>query len=974
MARNNETTVTFKVFNQEFNKAMKEMKDESSKLKQEFKLQEEQMKLNGTQSEKLSAKLEYLQKEHELASKKVQETEKQLQKAKEMYGENSDEVASLTSQLTNAQIWEQKFANQITTTNREIDKQAQATKDLDTYFEATETSIADFSNVLGQRLVHAIQDGTATSRDLENALERIGRASLGADGDINRLQSALRTVNNGNSIEDVRRDLQQLQSEAEQAEESVDDLGVSLENIAGAIGAGVGIKEVIDQALESSSLETQIDVSFRVPDESKQSVEEAIRGVMAYGFDGEEALEGVRRQWALNKDASDETNAAVIKGAQTIAKAYNGIDFNELIQETNEISGALGISNQEALALVDSLLDAGFPPEQLDTVAEYGEQLHMAGYNAEQIQNIFAAGVDTKSWNIDNLMDGLKEGRIQMADFGNGLNKEMKALIGETNISAKKFVSWGQAIAKGGKGGQKAMEEATIALAGVEDATVRNQLGTKMFGTMWEDQGTKIIDTILNAKDGTLNLKDAQNELNRKTGEFDDDPAIQMQQAIQDLKESMAPTLEIIADITSSISNWASENPKLASTISIVGVGLGILLGTLVGLAPIIFTLQSALPILGAAFTAISWPIVAIIAGIASLIAIGVLLYKNWDEITAWGKETWSNFVDWISELWSNFMEWGSEKWNSFSKWISEIWSNAVNWGKETWGSFKTWISELWSSITNFGKETWSSFKTWLSDTWNNMVKYVVEKALSMANSVITKFNNLRDGAVEKFNSMKSTVTKIVQNFKNKISEIITNVKTGFVNKVNDLRNGAVEKFTALRDKARDIMQSTKEKIISPIQSAKEKVGEIVGNIKGFFTGLKLKIPKLSMPPLPHFKLSGKFSLKPPSVPKLGVEWYRKGGIFDEASVIGIGESGKEAALPLVGKEMDPFADAVANRMLSTLPQMAQNKMSESTNNNTINFYATVNNEKDMDKLFDKADKWLSKKGDRNAAAWGGNG
>ena len=41
----------------------------------------------------------------------------------------------------------------------------------------------------------------------------------------------------------------------------------------------------------------------------------------------------------------------------------------------------------------------GFPPEQLDIIAEYGGQLTRAGYTAEEVQAIMAAGVDTGTWN-----------------------------------------------------------------------------------------------------------------------------------------------------------------------------------------------------------------------------------------------------------------------------------------------------------------------------------------------------------------------------------------------------------------------------------------------------------------------------------------------------------------------------------------------------------------------------------------------
>lgn len=64
--------------------------------------------------------------------------------------------------------------------------------------------------------------------------------------------------------------------------------------------------------------------------------------------------------------------------------------------------------------------------------------------------------------------------------------------------------------------------------------------------------------------------------------------------------------------------------------------------------------------------------------------------------------------------------------------------------------------------------------------------------------------------------------------------------------------------------------------------------------IKKFIDGWKsLKIP------MPHFKVSGSFSLNPPSVPSIGVDWYAKGGIFNGPQVIGVGEAGPEAVLPI---------------------------------------------------------------------------
>ena len=137
----------------------------------------------------------------------------------------------------------------------------------------------------------------------------------------------------------------------------------------------------------------------------------------------------------------------------------------------------------------------------------------------------------------------------------------------------------------------------------------------------------------------------------------------------------------------------------------------------------------------------------------------------------------------------------------------------------------------------------------------------------------------------------------------NGIKSAFNNAKTAVVNAATNLKNGVVEKFNALRDSAREKFNSIKQKIVEPIETAKAKVKGAIDKIKGFFSGLKLKLPHIK---LPHFKLTGEFSLSPPSVPKLGVEWYAKGGIFTRPTIFptasglkGVGEAGAEAVLPI---------------------------------------------------------------------------
>ena len=119
-------------------------------------------------------------------------------------------------------------------------------------------------------------------------------------------------------------------------------------------------------------------------------------------------------------------------------------------------------------------------------------------------------------------------------------------------------------------------------------------------------------------------------------------------------------------------------------------------------------------------------------------------------------------------------------------------------------------------------------------------------------------------------------------------------------------KDAVVQAFNDLKTKVTTTFNNIKSAIVTPIQTAINTVKGIIDKIKGWFP---IKIGKIfSDLKLPHFKLSGEFSLKNKTVPKLSVDWYAQGGIFDSPTIAGIGEAGAEAVVPL-----DRFWDEIRN-------------------------------------------------------------
>lgn len=136
----------------------------------------------------------------------------------------------------------------------------------------------------------------------------------------------------------------------------------------------------------------------------------------------------------------------------------------------------------------------------------------------------------------------------------------------------------------------------------------------------------------------------------------------------------------------------------------------------------------------------------------------------------------------------------------------------------------------------------------------------------------------------------------------------------------------AAQEWNAIKSDAVKIWNAIKNAIVSPIMTAYATVKAIINKIKSVFNAIKLKLDLK----LPHisvhggsapFGIGGKGSL-----PKFDVKWYKTGGIFNNASVIGVGEVGTEAVVPLdkLWSQMDNMFEKNNSQQAIMLGQIVQ--------------------------------------------------
>lgn len=296
--------------------------------------------------------------------------------------------------------------------------------------------------------------------------------------------------------------------------------------------------------------------------------------------------------------------------------------------------------------------------------------------------------------------------------------------------------------------------------------------------------------------------------------------------------------LKGITSALNGVSDWiknhqtAVENFVVVGTLGSAFAISGIIQGVVSAFAALAAGTSVLTPLitaLGVAVNFLTSPITLVCLGIGALIAIGVLLYKNWETVKQFFIDLWDSFkmtiqqfVDWVTEVWTSIKDFFAGIWQGIkdvfavvAEWFTGIFQAAWDGILSVWNAVIGWFSNLWTGI----KDIFSAVGSWFGDifttAWTNIKSAFSATAQFFRDlwtaikspfiKVADWFKDIFSKAWQAVKDVFSTGGKIFDGIKEGITGVFTTVVNGIIGGINKVISTPLDFLNGILNDIRDI-------------------------------------------------------------------------------------------------------------------------------------------------------------------------
>lgn len=510
----------------------------------------------------------------------------------------------------------------------------------------------------------------STIDDMERELRLVTGEFDDLNGSVMDVDNSISDIDSGN-IEDIG-------GKSGIAEKAMDGLKLGALAVAGAIaGIATSIGMFASEADEAfGRLQAQTGATGDDLVALKGAVNDTF--TRGYGESLQEVTDATARVRQNIHGLNDAELSDVTSNALLLANVFDS-DVNEVARGVNNTMEAFGVTSEKAFDLFTAGGQRGlnFSDEMFDNVAEYAPLFGTMGYSAEEYFGILERGSKAGVYNLGYVNDIMKEFQIRVKDGSKATSDAMGGMSKETQNVWKQFLK--------GEGTVAEVSSTIIdELKTMDDQVYANQIAVSLFGTKFEDLEADAVYAMLgtteamtgfegstasaaDAIEGTFKnrLTGAWRELQTGINEVVNNPTSQeFFDKIATKAEELVPKIigaseQIIAFGSDLVDSFDDAKQKATDFYEkydfiILGVLGSIVAWTVITGAMALYTGAASLAagattLLAGAIAFLTSPIGLIVVGIGAAIAIGVLLWKNWDTV----KEKAALLGGWLSEKFS---------------------------------------------------------------------------------------------------------------------------------------------------------------------------------------------------------------------------------------------------------------------------------------------------------------------------------